>query len=125
MLCTNTMRRVAGQLSSSVSIPLLNIADATAGEIKARGIRKVGLLATQFTMEGDFYKGSLADEHALEVLVPDEGDRRLVHDVIYDELPGRGQGGLQAGVSTRDLRPGGAGGGGSYPRMHRDHDAGG
>ena len=37
-------------------------------------------------MEQDFYKGRLADKHGLEVLVPDEKDRRLVHEVIYDEL---------------------------------------
>jgi len=66
--------------------PLLHIADATAEEVKARGIRNVGLLATRYTMEQDFYKGRLADRHGLEVLVPDEEERRLVHDVIYDEL---------------------------------------
>jgi aspartate racemase len=37
-------------------------------------------------MEQDFYVGRLRDEHALDVLVPDEADRRVVHDVIYDEL---------------------------------------
>lgn len=86
VLCTNTMHRVAGEISSSVNIPLLHIADATAAEIGARGIRRVGLLATRFTMGEDFFRGRLAGGHGLEVLVPDEGDRRLVHDVIYDEL---------------------------------------
>jgi aspartate racemase len=37
-------------------------------------------------MEQDFYKGRLVREHGLEVIVPDEEERRLVHDVIYDEL---------------------------------------
>ena len=37
-------------------------------------------------MEQDFYKGRLAREHELEVLVPDEEERQTVHDVIYDEL---------------------------------------
>lgn len=86
MLCTNTMHKVAGEISSSVSIPLLHIADATAEEVKAAGVGRVGLLATGFTMEQDFYKGRLAEEFGLEVLVPGEEDRRVVHDVIYDEL---------------------------------------
>jgi aspartate racemase len=86
VLCTNTMHRMADAITEAVSIPLLHIADATAEEVKVRGIQKVGLLATRFTMEQDFYKGRLVREHGLEVIVPDEEERRLVHDVIYDEL---------------------------------------
>jgi aspartate racemase len=86
LLCTNTMHRMAEAITEAVSIPLLHIADATAEEVKARGIQKVGLLATRFTMELDFYKGRLAREHGIEVIVPDEKERRIVHDVIYDEL---------------------------------------
>jgi aspartate racemase len=37
-------------------------------------------------MEQDFYVGRLRERHGLEVLVPEAGDRRVVHDVIYDEL---------------------------------------
>ena len=86
VLCTNTMHKVAEKVSSAVSIPLLHIADATAEEAEERGVGRVGLLGTAFTMEQDFYKGRLADEHGLEVLVPEERDRRLVHRVIYEEL---------------------------------------
>jgi aspartate racemase len=46
----------------------------------------VGLLATAYTMEQDFYVGRLRDEHGLGVLVPDGRDRRIVHEVIYREL---------------------------------------
>jgi aspartate racemase len=45
----------------------------------------VALLGTRYTMEQDFYRGRL-ESHGLDVLVPDEPDRTLVHDVIYDEL---------------------------------------
>ena len=86
VLCTNTMHKVASAITTAVEIPLLHIADATADRIKPNGIRRVGLLGTRFTMEQGFYKGRLADEHGLEVLVPDEEDRHLVHDIIYDEL---------------------------------------
>ena len=86
VLCTNTMHRMAGAIAEAVSIPLLHIADATAEEVKARGVKRVGLLATRFTMEQDFYKGRLAREHGIEVVVPDEEERRTVHGVIYDEL---------------------------------------
>lgn len=86
VLCTNTMHRMADELQAAVGIPLLHIADPTALRIKAAGLRRVGLLGTAFTMEQDFYKGRLIERHGLDVLVPDEADRALVHRVIYDEL---------------------------------------
>jgi aspartate racemase len=86
VLCTNTMHRLADAISASVSIPLLHIADPTAGSIKAAGLERIGLLGTAFTMEQDFYKGRLHEHHGLEVIVPDEGDRRIVHEIIYKEL---------------------------------------
>jgi aspartate racemase len=86
VLCTNTMHKVAAEIESAVRIPLLHIADATAQIIAARGLKRVGLLGTRFTMEGDFYKGRLIQKHGLEVLVPGTADRELVHRVIYEEL---------------------------------------
>lgn len=86
LICTNTMHRVADQVQAAVGIPLLHIADATAERVKARGIKRVGLLGTAFTMEQDFYKGRLQRGFGLDVLVPDAGDRAMVHRVIYDEL---------------------------------------
>jgi aspartate racemase len=49
-------------------------------------LNTVGLLATAYTMEQDFYVGRLRDRYGLTVLVPDAEDRRTVHRVIYDEL---------------------------------------
>jgi aspartate racemase len=86
VLCTNTMHRLAYEIQAAIGIPLLHIADATADRIKAAGIDSVGLLATRYTMEQDFYRGRLIEHHGLHVLVPPEPDLTLVHDVIYDEL---------------------------------------
>jgi aspartate racemase len=86
VLCTNTMHKVADVISDAVAIPLVHIADATAEAVRSHGLSRVGLLATAYTMEQDFYVGRLRDLHGLDVLVPDEPDRRIVHGVIYDEL---------------------------------------
>jgi len=86
LLCTNTMHRVADELEQALAIPLVHIADATAEAIEAAEIATVGLLGTRYTMEQNFYRGRLADRHGLNVIVPDEPGRTLVHDVIYDEL---------------------------------------
>jgi aspartate racemase len=86
VICTSTMHKVADQVQKRIGIPLLHIADATAERIKARGLRRVGLLGTKFTMEEDFYRGRLVEKHGLLVLVPAEEEREIVHRVIYEEL---------------------------------------
>jgi aspartate racemase len=86
VLCTNTMHRVAPVVEAAVSIPFVHIADATADAVRAAGLSRVGLLATGYTMEQDFYVGRLRERHGLDVLVPGEADRREVHRVIYEEL---------------------------------------
>jgi aspartate racemase len=86
VLCTNTMHKTAEAIEARISLPFLHIADATATRIKDQGLTTVGLLGTRFTMEDDFYRGRLVNQHSLTVIVPYEDDRRLVHDVIYDEL---------------------------------------
>ena len=85
ILCTNTMHKVASQIEHAVNVPLLHIADATANVLKRDEVSCVGLLGTRFTMEQTFYVGRL-QEHGIEVIVPDESQRELVHSVIYNEL---------------------------------------
>jgi len=86
VICTNTMHSLAEQVQAAVDIPLIHIADATAAAIKESGVEVVALLGTRYTMEQAFYVGRLREQHGLTVLVPDEPDRTVVHDVIYQEL---------------------------------------
>jgi aspartate racemase len=86
IICTNTMHKMADKVQRSIGIPLLHIADATAEVVKTRGLRRVGLLGTRFTMEEDFYRGRLVEKHNLEVLIPEPVDREIVHRIIYNEL---------------------------------------
>ncbi|WP_064792275.1 aspartate/glutamate racemase family protein [Shewanella woodyi] len=86
MICTNTMHKVADEVQAKVNIPLLHIADATAELLVKDGIKKVGLLGTQFTMAEPFYKGRLTEKYGIEVLTPSDDDQSIIHRVIYDEL---------------------------------------
>lgn len=86
LICTNTMHKVAQTVEQSVSIPLLHIADATASILKQNQVSRIGLLGTAFTMEQDFYKGRLSQRHGIEVIVPGTSERKIVHDIIYQEL---------------------------------------
>jgi aspartate racemase len=86
VLCTNTMHKIADAITAAIEIPFVHIADTTAHAVRMEGLSTVGLLATAYTMEQDFYTGRLRDKHGLNVLIPDAPDRRLVHSVIYHEL---------------------------------------
>jgi aspartate racemase len=85
-ICSNTIHKIAGQIQKDIHVPLLHIADATTRQIKAMGLKRVGLLGTKATMEEDFYVARLVDMHGLEVITPNERERELVDNVIYDEL---------------------------------------
>jgi aspartate racemase len=85
ILCTNTMHTLAGEIRAAVRIPFLHIAEATGRKILEQGMSTIGLLGTRYTMEQDFYKGSLV-AMGLAVIVPGAEERQIVHDVIYDEL---------------------------------------
>ncbi|MFT5610176.1 MAG: aspartate racemase [Arenicella sp.] len=86
LICTNTMHKVALEIASEISIPILHIADATADKLQSDDMKCVGLLGTRFTMEQDFYKGRLTDKYNIKVLTPDIEQRKIVHEVIYSEL---------------------------------------
>ncbi|MFC0189615.1 aspartate/glutamate racemase family protein [Fictibacillus aquaticus] len=86
LICTNTMHRMAAEVQSAVKVPLLHIADGTAKAIQAAGVKKVALLGTAYTMEHDFYKGRLIDDFGLNVLIPEEHDRKAIHEIIFEEL---------------------------------------
>ncbi|MCJ7717673.1 MAG: aspartate/glutamate racemase family protein [Anaerolineales bacterium] len=86
LICTNTMHLMAEEIQGKIKIPLLHIADATARAVKQKNIITIGLLGTRFTMEKEFYRGRLETHHQLNVLIPEQEQREMIHRVIYDEL---------------------------------------
>lgn len=86
LICSNTGHEGADAVAERVGLPLLHIGDVTGNVITERGLCKVGLLGTEFVMEGQFYRGRLRERFGIEVLVPGEEERAIVHRVIYDEL---------------------------------------
>lgn len=85
VICTNTMHKMADDIENEIDLPLLHIADAAAHSIVEKNIDKVALLGTKFTMERDFYKDRLK-KHGIEVIIPWEEEREIVHNTIYNEL---------------------------------------
>ncbi|KFK92833.1 MULTISPECIES: aspartate/glutamate racemase family protein [unclassified Serratia (in: enterobacteria)] len=86
VICTNTMHKVADAVEQASGLPLIHIADATALQVRQQNIHRIGLLGTRFTMEQDFYRGRLQDKFDIDVVIPTEADRQIVHRIIYEEL---------------------------------------
>jgi aspartate racemase len=85
LIGTNTMHRIAPEVQSVIGVPLIHIAEVTARAIVAKGLKRVGLLGTRFTMEQSFYTDHLA-EFGIECIVPSEAARAEVHRIIFEEL---------------------------------------
>jgi aspartate racemase len=85
VLCTNTMHRVAGAIEEAIDVPFLHLADATAAAVVEAGVSVVALLGTRYTMEETFYRDRL-EAYGLVVMIPDEPDRSMIHEVIFAEL---------------------------------------
>jgi len=85
IICTNTMHKTATEIQNNIRIPLIHIVDATAEKILANKIDRVALLGTKFTMEEPFYKDRLK-HHGIDVLIPNEKERSIIHKIIYNEL---------------------------------------
>lgn len=86
VICSNTMHKMAYEIENRVGIKVLHIAEVTGEKIAQRGLKKVGLLGTKFTMEQDFYRKVLKDKFNIEVSIPNESERIIIHDIIYNEL---------------------------------------
>ncbi len=86
VICSNTMHLMADAVEAAAALPLIHIADATAAPIMAKGLQRVGLLGTSFTMERGFYRGRMSERFGLDVLIPNAAGRAIVHDIIYEEL---------------------------------------
>ena len=86
MIGTNTMHLLAEQIEENIQIPLIHIADAIAEPIIKKGLKKIALLGTRFTMEKPFYANRLKENHGISTLTPDEKDRKYIHKIIYEEL---------------------------------------
>jgi aspartate racemase len=86
VLATNTMHQVAADIEAAVSVPLIHIVDSTGAALARHGVRRAGLLGTRYTMELPFWRERLAERFAIDLVVPNETDRAVIHRVIFDEL---------------------------------------
>ena len=85
LLASNTPHLVFPEIRRRSSIPLLSIVDAAVESAAKRGLRRIGLLGTRFTMQASFYAEGFA-RHDIEVIAPDPEEQQFVHDKYVNEL---------------------------------------
>ena len=85
LLGANTMHHIAPQVKAAINIPFIHIAEETGKEIKKKGLKKVALLGTKYTMQLPFFKDVLASM-GIENIIPNESDIQIINDAIYKEL---------------------------------------
>ncbi|MEO8652906.1 MAG: amino acid racemase [Ramlibacter sp.] len=84
-MTANTPHIVFDELAARSPVPLLSIVEVCADEARRRGLRRLALLGTRFTMEADFFPMVFA-RRAIQVVAPGEQDRAWVHERYVGEL---------------------------------------
>ena len=84
-LTANTPHLVFDELVAVSPVPLLSIVETCALEAKRRGLGRLALLGTRFTMEGPFYPKVLA-RHGLALAPMSADDVRWIHERYLGEL---------------------------------------
>lgn len=85
LFASNTPHVVFDELQRRSPVPVLSIVEATAAEATARGLTRLGLLGTSFTMQSGFYPAVLAAA-GIEVVTPEPDEQAFVHERYMGEL---------------------------------------
>ncbi|MFT4205408.1 MAG: aspartate/glutamate racemase family protein [Chitinophagaceae bacterium] len=85
VLCANTAHLIADRIQEYIQLPLIHIAVSTADAVRQQGLKKIGLLGTQFTMERRFFKDKLS-EKGIETIVPSQEERAYIVKTLDEEL---------------------------------------
>jgi aspartate racemase len=85
VLASNSPHIVFNELFRQSPIPLLSIVEAACESTKKLGLKRVGLLGTRFTVQGQFYPYVFSRE-GITLIVPEEEEQAYIHDRYMNEL---------------------------------------
>jgi len=85
LIAANTAHIVFNEVRKLSRIPLISIVETACEEVKRRGMTRVGLLGTGFTMGGRFYP-DVFEKQGIAVVVPSVEERERIHQKYLDEL---------------------------------------
>jgi aspartate racemase len=85
LIAANTPHLVFDEVARESAIPLISIVEATCAAAKSRGLKKLGLFGTRYTMQSDFFP-KVFSKTGIELVVPDADDQDYIHEKYFDEL---------------------------------------
>ena len=85
VIATNTMHILFEKLQAQIDMPLISIVDAAAESVIDAGLKKIGLMGTQFTMNKPFYREGL-EKHGIDVIIPGKEEQDYILKVLWEEL---------------------------------------
>ncbi len=85
LIAANTPHIVFHDAQKRSSLPLVSLVEATCRHVRARGLKRVALLGTRFTMAGRFYP-DVFDAAGIHLVTPAPEDLLHVHDIYVNEL---------------------------------------
>ena len=85
LIAANTPHIVFDEVARDSPIPLISIVEATCEAAKARGLKKLGLFGTRYTMQAKFFPDVFSKE-GIDLIVPEPADQDYIHEKYFDEL---------------------------------------
>jgi aspartate racemase len=85
IIAANTPHIVFDEVQQRSPISLISIVEATCAEAERRGISKVALLGTRFTMQARFYP-DVFSRKGITLVMPPEDEQTYIHDKYVGEL---------------------------------------
>jgi aspartate racemase len=85
LISANTPHVVFDEVRRGSPIPLISIVEATCDAAQKRGMKKLGLFGTRFTMQGRFYPDVLS-RGGISLAVPNAGEQTYIHEHYMGEL---------------------------------------
>jgi aspartate racemase len=96
-MASNTPHIVFERLQKTSPLPLVSIVEAARVETEKRGLKKVGLLGTLFTMQSSYYQSEF-DKSGIAMVVPNEEEQRYIQQKLFSEI--------ERGIFLEDTRKG-------------------
>jgi aspartate racemase len=85
IIAANTPHIVFDEVAAKSSIPFISIVEATCALAKSRGLKRLALFGTRYTMQANFYQKVFTRE-GIELVVPKPADREYIHEKYFAEL---------------------------------------
>lgn len=84
-IAANTAHIVFDEIKAGSPIPVIGIVDETCKFAHAKGLKKLVVFGTGFTMESGMYEKACA-RYGIQAIVPSKEDQVIIHNIIFPNL---------------------------------------